>query len=200
MDGTLWDNVDNYVIAWSAAFKQQGYIISITREILLKHLGKEARQMLNVLIPEASTEDQDMVFEAVIVEYNKLVPTMQATIFPNVIEGLEQLKKKYKLLLLSNCEEGGLVNFMNHTKTSHLFLDYMEHGQNNMPKSFNLNLLKERNGLKSPVYIGDTDGDRRESALARIPFVFVTYGFGKTEHFNLQFNSFLELTEYYMFL
>ncbi len=200
MDGTLWDNVHNYTTAWNAAIKQQGHATSVTRESLLGLMGKEARQMLNVLVPDATVEEQDVLFDEVIVQYNKLVPTMQSNVYPHVLEGLELLKTKYKLLLMSNCEKGGLVNFMNYTKTNHLFLDYMEHGQNNMPKSFNLNLLKAKHNLKSPVYIGDTDGDRRESALARIPFVFVTYGFGKTEHFNLQFNSFQELTEYYMFL
>lgn len=200
MDGTLWDNVHNYATAWNAALKKQGYSTSVTRESLLGLMGKEAQQMLNVLTPDASDKEQNLLFDEVIVQYNKLVPTMQATIYPYVIEGLKLLKTKYKLLLLSNCEEGGLVNFMNHTKTNHLFLDYMEHGKNNMPKSFNLNLLKKRNNLKNPVYIGDTDGDRRESSLANVPFVFVTYGFGETEHFNMQFHSFKELTEYFMYL
>ena len=87
---------------------------------------------------------------------------------------------------------------MNHTKTTHLFQDYMEHGQNNKPKSFNLDLLKERNNLKYPVYIGDTDGDRRESQLAGVPFIFVSYGFGETEHYDIQFHSFEDLTNYFM--
>ena len=69
-----------------------------------------------------------------------------------------------------------------------------------MPKGFSLNLLKNRNKLKRAVYIGDTDKDRRESTLANVPFVFVTYGFGETKHFNIQFHSFEELTEYFMYL
>ncbi len=198
MDGTLWDNVHNYATAWNAALKQQGHRSSVTRESLLGLMGKEARRMLNVLVPDATIREQDLLFDEVIVQYNKLVPTMKTNIYPYVIEGLEQLKTKYKLLLLSNCEEGGLVNFMNHTKTNHLFLDYMEHGQNNMPKRFNLNLLIKKHDLKSPVYIGDTDGDSHESSVANVPFVFVTYGFGKTDNFILQFNSFRELTKYYM--
>lgn len=200
MDGTLWDNVHNYATAWNVALEELGHSTLVTRDELLGLMGKEARQMLNVLLPNASIKEQDLLFDEVIVQYNNLVPTMKSIIYPHVIEGLEQLKTKYKLLLLSNCEEGGLVNFMNYTKTNHLFLDYMEHGQNNMPKSFNLKLLKEKHSLKSPVYIGDTDGDRRESSMANVPFVFVTYGFGKTKHFNLQFHSFEELTEYFMFL
>ena len=163
-------------------------------------MGKEARQLLNALIPNVPVEKQDLLFDEVIVQYQQLIPTMQPYIYPGVIEGLKQLHTKYKLLLLSNCEEGGLVNLMNHTNTTHLFLDYMEHGQNNMPKSYNLNLLKERHNLTSPVYIGDTEGDSRESHLAGVPFVFVTYGFGTTENYHLKFDTFTELTDYYMSL
>lgn len=200
MDGTLWDNVHTYVLAWNAAFEKQGHDVTVTRESLMRLMGKEARELLNAIIPDASIDDQDILFDDVIVQYNRLVPTMEPIIYPGVYEGLGKLYTKYKLLLLSNCEEGGLVNFMNHTKTTHLFLDYMEHGQNNMPKSHNINLLRERNNLKNPVYIGDTDGDRRESALAGVPFVFVTYGFGETDKYDIQFNSFEELTDYFMHL
>ena len=115
-----------------------------------------------------------------------------------LLEGLEKLSEKYPLFLLSNCEEGGLVNFMKHTRTTHLFTDYMEHGQNLKPKSFNLRLLKERNQLTRPVYIGDTDGDSKACIDAGVPFVFMTYGFGKTDNYELKFDSFSQLTDYFL--
>ena len=198
MDGTLWDNVNTYVMAWNGALAALGHSVQVTREMLMGLMGKEPRQLLNKLIPNVPTKEQDLLFDEVVVQYTKLVPTMQPVIYPDVYAGLVKLHSKYKLLLLSNCEEGGLVNFMNHTKTTHLFLDYMEHGQNNMPKSFNLNLLKERNNLQHPIYIGDTDGDRHQSDLAQVPFVFVTYGFGQTEHYEMKFDTFGELTHYFM--
>ena len=198
MDGTLWDNVNTYVLAWNAALKELEHSVQVTRESLMGLMGMEARQLLNALIPDVPAEKQDLLFNEVIVRYQKLIPTMEAYIYSGVMEGLKKLHTKYKLLLLSNCEEGGLVNFMNHTKTKHLFLDYMEHGENNMPKSHNLMLLKERNNLKNPVYIGDTEGDSYETNLAGFPFVFMTYGFGKTEKYHLKFNTFSELTYYYM--
>ena len=200
MDGTLWDNVNTYALSWNAAFEKYGYSVHVNRENLMGLMGKEPRQMLNILLPGVPYKEQDIVFDDVIVQYKKLVPTMEAVIYPDVQEGLEKLYTKYKLLLLSNCEEDGLVNFMNYTNTNHLFLDYMEFGQNNMPKNHNLKLLKKRNNLLNPVYIGDTDGDRLESALAGVPFVFMTYGFGKTEHYDIHFNSFGELTDYFMHL
>jgi len=154
--------------------------------------------MLEVIAPNASVEERDQLFEEVIVQYQLLVPVMNPIIFDGVYEGLEKLSKKYTLMMLSNCEEGGLVNFMNNTQTNHLFADYMEHGQNLKPKSFNLKLLSDRNGLSNPIYIGDTDSDSRESIKAGVPFIFVTYGFGVTENYTMKFDSFTELTDYFM--
>ena len=62
----------------------------------------------------------------------------------------------------------------------------------------NLQLLKERHNLQSPVYIGDTEGDRRATHKAGMPFVLMTYGFGDTDKYDIKFDNFVELTDYYM--
>ncbi len=198
MDGTLWDNVDAYVTSWNKALKIKQHPVEVTRLEVLKLMGKEAKQMLNAILPDVSAEVHDNLFDEVIAQYQLLLPHMKPHIFDGVHDGLERLSKKYKLFMLSNCEEGGLVNFMKHTKTSHLFTDYMEHGQNLQPKSFNLQLLKQRNGLEKPVYVGDTDSDSRQSTIAGIPFVYMAYGFGKTDSYSLKFNSFPEFTHYFI--
>lgn len=198
MDGTLWDNVDTYVKCWNIGLEKTGHDKKVTRADIRALMGKEARYMLNTILPEASQEEQNKLFKAVIDAYLSMQGRMTPRVFPGVLEGLEKLSKKYKLYLVSNCEEGGLVNFMNYTNTRSLFLDYAEHGQNFQPKSVNMQLLIQRNGLQSPVYIGDTDSDSREAAKAGVPFVFVAYGFGTTDRYVLKFDSFPELTDYFM--
>lgn len=198
MDGTLWDNVDTYVDVWNKGLEKTGYAKRVSRADIMGLMGKEARVMLNAIIPEASTTEQDKLFDEVIAIYQQTLPTMNPTIYDGVHEGLEQLSKKYKLFMLSNCEEGGLVNFMKHTGTGHLFIDYMEHGMNLMPKSHNLQLLIDKHQLQSPVYIGDTDSDATQSALACVPFVFVSYGFGQTTNYALKFDSFPELAHHFL--
>lgn len=198
MDGTLWDNVDTYVDVWNKGLEKTGYAKRVSRADIMGLMGKEARVMLNAIIPEASTTEQDNLFDEVITIYQQTLPTMNPTIYHGVHEGLEQLSKKYKLFMLSNCEEGGLVNFMKHTGTGHLFIDYMEHGMNLMPKSHNLQLLIDKHQLQSPVYIGDTDSDATQSALAGVPFVFVSYGFGQTTNYALKFDSFPELAHHFL--
>ncbi|MFY9117225.1 MAG: HAD family hydrolase [Dysgonamonadaceae bacterium] len=197
-DGTLWDNVDTYVAAWNKGLEAKGYDLRLRREDLVGLMGKEIGKMLNRFLPEISPEEEKELFNAIVEAYQSLTKTMTPKIFPGVREGLEKLATKYKLFMLSNCEEGGIPNFMNYTGTRHLFTDYMEHGQNFQPKSFNLKLLIDRNRLQSPVYIGDTDSDSREAAKAGVPFVYVSYGFGETDNYALKFDSFPELTNYFM--
>ena len=47
-----------------------------------------------------------------------------------------------------------------------------------MGKADNIKELVKRNGLKNPVYIGDTEGDRIACEEAGVPFVHAAYGFG----------------------
>lgn len=198
MDGTLWDNVDTYADSWNMGLERTGHDKKVTRADILGLMGKEARVMLNSILPGSSTEEQDRLFVEVISAYQTLLGSMTPKIFDGMHEMLEKLSTRYKLLMLSNCEEGGLVNFMKFTKTSHLFADYAEHGQNLKPKSYNLRMLIERNNLQQPMYIGDTDSDSREATKAGVPFVFVTFGFGETENYALRFDSLPELADYFM--
>ena len=198
MDGTLWDNVNLYVISCNEGLQQRGYQKQVTRDNILGLMGKEARVMLESILPGATAGEQDLLFDAVIAEYQKLLDDMNPVIYEGVHEGLKQLSEKYPLFLLSNCEEGGLVNFMHHTRTTSFFVDYMEHGMNLKPKHHNLQLLMEKHGLKAPVYIGDTESDSAQSMMAGVPFVFVSYGFGATENYSLKFDSFNALTAYFL--
>ncbi|NLY24769.1 MAG: HAD family hydrolase [Bacteroidales bacterium] len=198
MDGTLWDNVNSYVISWNKGLENRGYQKQVTRDNILGLMGKEARVMLQSIIPDATAHEQDLLFDAVIEEYQLLLADMNPVIYEGVLAGLKQLSEKYPLFLLSNCEEGGLVNFMHHTKTTPLFIDYMEHGMNLMPKHHNLRLLMEKYGLNAPVYIGDTDSDSDQSMMAGVPFVYVSYGFGVTDKYSLKFDSFTALTAYFL--
>ncbi len=200
MDGTLWDNVNSYADSWNIALEQTGFTERVTRDDLLGLMGKEIGQMMDAIIPGSQEEKRTKLMHAVFEAYHQLAVSgkIHPKVFPDVLQGLEKLSKKYKLFLLSNCEEGGLVKFMKYTETAHLFTDYAEYGQNFKSKNHNLRLLIERNNLNSAIYIGDTDGDNRETRKAGIPFGFVTYGFGNTEDFDVKFDSFRELTEYFM--
>lgn len=79
-----------------------------------------------------------------------------------------------------------------------IITDSMAHGENYKPKHQNIQLLIEKYSLKNPFYIGDTESDSLQSRLVPLPFVFVDYGFGTTQNYDLTFSSFSQLTDYFI--
>lgn len=100
------------------------------------------------------------------------VPGMKPHIYKGVYEGLGTLSKKYPLFLLGNCEKGGVVELHD----------------------------AHWNDLQYPLYIGDgdTDSDSKVSSDVDEPFVFVTYGFGKTNKYTYTFDLFPQLVDFFL--
>jgi phosphoglycolate phosphatase len=70
-----------------------------------------------------------------------------------------------------------------------MFSDWESHGNTGKPKWENLRDLTNRNGLSSPIYVGDTESDRIAALMANTDFIHVAYGFGRTEA-NRSFSNF----------
>lgn len=198
MDGTLWDAVDTYTWCWNEAFRQKGIDKTMTSEELGQYMGMELTEIMNRTNPGLDFESQKQLFESVYEIEDKNLPLMGGKIYLGVLEGIARLSTRYKILLLSNCGKNGLNCFMRYSGLTPYITDNISFGDNFKSKGINMTLLKERNHLANPVYIGDTDGDRKETEKAGFPFIFVRYGFGKTDHFTLAFDDFKSLTNYFM--
>ena len=73
------------------------------------------------------------------------------------------------------------------------FTDYENPGRTGLSKGENIKLVIERNNLKKPVYVGDTNGDYLATKVAGIPFIHAKYGFGKIEDQVIEINDIREL-------
>lgn len=198
MDGTLWDAVDTYVASWNAGLEKEKVDLVITAQDLGFMMGWEKRKVLDRMLPGYSFDEQERIFESINVFRSKLISEMGGKLYDGVIEGLNLLSKEYKLFIVSNCPENLIQQFMQFCEISHLITDEMAHGVNSQPKNYNIKLLIEKHGLKNPVYIGDTQTDSEESRLAQLPFVFLSYGFGKTDDYDLKFDDFGSFTNYFL--
>ncbi|KAI7246092.1 hypothetical protein KC345_g12114, partial [Hortaea werneckii] len=98
-------------------------------------------------------------------------------------EGLEAVLKalsaKYKLFIVSNCQAGYIEAFYDYHQLHKYFADYENPGRTGLSKGENIKLIMDRNNLSDPVYVGDTEGDRKAAGFAGIPFVYAGYGFGE---------------------
>ncbi len=198
MDGTLWDAVDTYAESWNAVFRDMGIDNTVTREQLSQMVGMEGRKVIGLIMPDFNEEKRQAIYAIVNERRRTILPEMGGILYDGVREGLHQLAEKYPIFILSNCAKGIIRLFIDWAGIDEHITDELAHGVNFMPKQHNIKLLMEKHGLKNPVYIGDTHGDGEESRQAGVPFVFVSYGFGTTDNYDLKFDDFKSLTHYFM--
>ncbi|MGF7037200.1 HAD family hydrolase [Mucilaginibacter lappiensis] len=198
MDGTLWDAVDTYANSWNLVFEKLDIKRIIGRNDLMQLMGMEGKKLTKVLMPDFDDDKAQGIYMDVNETRRQILPTSGGVMYGGVTEGIKQLATKYKLFILSNCAIGIIPLFISWAGIEDDITDSMAYGQNNMPKHHNMQLLIDKHQLKEPVYIGDTNGDAEQTRMAGIPFIFVTYGFGKTDDYELKFDDFESLTKYYM--
>lgn len=200
MDGTLWDAVDVYTCSWNNVFNELGIDIVVDRDNLARMVGWEGKKVIAEIMPDFDDERRTEIYGLVAQQRHQLIPAMGGTLYQGVKDGLKQLATKYDLFILSNCAKGIIQLFIDWAGIGDYIKDEMAYGVNYMPKNHNIKLLMEKHGLKNPVYIGDTEGDGEQSRLAGLPYVFVTYGFGSTEDYDLKFDNFTDFTDHFMAL
>ena len=198
MDGTLWDGVECYAQGFNDFFEENNISRNITKEDIYGYMGMEESKFLEVTLPELSVDDRQIAYKTIIEFQNKRIETDGGILYKDVKNGLKELSKKYKLFIVSNCPEFTIDYFMKWAGIENLITDSFAHGKNHKPKHHNIKLIIEKHSLKKPYYIGDTNSDSIQSSLVPLPFVFVDYGFGTTENYDLIFSSFTELKNHFL--
>lgn len=180
LDGTLWDCTPAIAEAWNEAIDQFDFVEKkLTADDIRNVAGMPHDAIYDKLFPELSSEQRR--------ELQKVSDKLQmenlkekgGELYPQVEETLEQLQKKHRLFIVSNCQVGYIDNFLEFHKLQHFFTDHACFGDKNKPKGENIKDVVQRNNLKSAVYVGDTKGDYEASLVAEVPFVFAKYGFGE---------------------
>jgi phosphoglycolate phosphatase len=197
MDGTLWDGVETYANGFNDFFEANMIHRKLTANDLYAYLGLEEEQYLEATLSELPVAERKETYQQIINFQYKRIQTNGGILFDGVKDGLKRLSEKYKLFIVSNCPEFTIRYFVEWAGIEDSITDTMAHGMNFKSKHENIKLLIEKYNLQNPVYVGDTNSDRKQCELVPIPFVYVDYGFGKVEKYVLRFDSFKQLTEYF---
>ncbi|TWR25798.1 HAD family hydrolase [Mucilaginibacter pallidiroseus] len=198
MDGTLWDAVDTYAHSWNVVFQEMGIEKHIDRSVIAPMVGWEGKKVIETLMPEFDQQKRLDIYATVNDRRHLLIGDMGGILYDGVREGLPLLAQKYKVFILSNCAKGIIQQFIKWAGIEQYITDELAYGVNFMPKHHNIKLLTHKHKLTHPYYIGDTAGDGEQTRLAGIPFVFVSYGFGTTADYDLKFDDFTSLTNYFV--
>lgn len=198
MDGTLWDAVDSYCAVWNACFRMFGVSRVVTRDELLACMGLPLSEIYTRLCGETPSVSYELFLPAVEKAEAEMMPVLGGRPYPGVKESIGLLSGKYRIFLLSNCGKNGLRDMMDWLGIGPYVTEAVTFGETGKEKSENMKILKAKYGLVQPVYVGDTEGDCRQTHVAELPFVHAAYGFGCCTDADLSFDSFMKLTEFFL--
>lgn len=182
VDGTIWDTTPVVEKAWNAALDECGLSYAhVTADTLKSLFGLPMKVIIERILPNEPDEVRAK-FKPLCYNYEEsYVERESGKLYPKMAETLEKLTEKYPLFIVSNCQSGYIELLLRKTGFAPYFKDFTCNGDTGLLKDENIKLIAKRNGLKSPVYVGDTQGDADACAKAGVPIVYASYGFGKVK-------------------
>ena len=179
LDGTLWDSTETVARAWNRVLEKLGdQRPPFDRQAVAGIMGKTYAEIHQALFPDLDEAQWERMALACYAEEEALIHREGGLLYPGVVAGLASLGQHYPLFIVSNCQSGYIESFLSWSGLAGLFTDFECHGNTGQSKGRNIQAVMRRNGLKKPVYLGDTQSDWKAAGEAGIDFVFASYGFG----------------------
>ena len=194
MDGTLWDAVDSYVEVWNVTSRELNIEYTVTREDLLRHMGKTIDIIYDCLMGSSDC-DRATFLKRLDLNESLLMPRLGGRLYQGVKNGIRTLSRHYRLFMVSNCGADGLHNMLRFTGLTDYFEGSLTHGETLLGKDRNIARIVTDNKLQRPLYIGDTQSDCDAAHTARVDMCHARWGFGSCRDAELAFNSFQELVD-----
>lgn len=196
LDGTMWDSTGCTCDIWNRVFEKYKDIdFKVTKEKTEQLMGKTMEEIGKILFPDFSDELRNRIVEEVGNEEVDYLKENGAVLYDGLEETLKELRRDYKLYIVSNCQDGYVQAFLQAHNLSEYFEDIEMSGRTGLDKGSNIRLIMERNHIQKAVYVGDTEGDAKAAHIAGIPFIFAEYGFGKAENPEAVIANIIELPD-----
>lgn len=183
VDGTLWDVCAVVADSWNEYLERFAPDVPtrISEADMRGVMGLTMTQIGDALFGTAEKQRRLEVTEgccAYEVEYMK---NRGGILYPDLKETFEALAGRYHLYIVSNCQVGYIEDFLDWSHMGRYVEDFENFGRTGREKSYNIRILRERNGLDRAVYVGDTQGDYYSAREAGLPFIHAAYGFGSVK-------------------
>lgn len=194
MDGTLWDAAKSILNSANEIIeKEKGWKNYLDLETLNRVMGLEIEEIADIYFPELDHKGKMDLIYKVMDNENLYLSKYGGILYPNVESTLEILSKKYDLMIVTNAQAGYTEAMYQSHGLKKYFIDELTYGETMRPKGENIKLIMERNNYQRAYYIGDTQKDKEACDLAKIPFIYASYGFGDVKDYYKKIDSFEEL-------
>ena len=194
VDGTLWDSTDSVARSWNLAIQENSSLdLTITENALQQVFGKTMTEIADTLFSRLPEKERIKLLEVCFQYENRYLETHPGKLYDGVTDTLAVLSGQYPLFIVSNCQAGYIECFLKAHRLERWFCDFENPDRTGQPKAGNIEIVARRNGLRAPVYVGDTALDGQSARQAGVPFIYARYGFGKADDFDGAIDSFDQL-------
>ncbi|WP_160684841.1 HAD family hydrolase [Clostridium sp. C2-6-12] len=194
LDGTLWNSIEGVCDAWKTVLSKYPNIKRVvTPKDMEGCMGLQVNEIGKKLFPDLDEDFQMKLMKECCDAEQVYLGEHGGKLYPKLEETLKVLSEKYKLFIVSNCQDGYIQCFFKAHKLDKYFNDIECSGVTGLSKGENNKIIIKRNKLKSPIYVGDTNGDAQSAKVAEIPFVYARYGFGNVKEYDYVIDSFEEM-------
>jgi phosphoglycolate phosphatase len=184
IDGTLWDSRALVAEGYNIQLRAEGLDHLCTDAETLKTLfGKVMTEIADNLFPDFPPEVRYPLMERCMETENKYLEENPCHIgYEGIREVLAELKKKYRLFIVSNSQCGYPDLCVEKLGLQDLIEGHLCFGDTGTTKGQTILTLMRKYDIASAAYIGDTQGDLDACEEAGIDFIWAAYGFGAPAH------------------
>jgi phosphoglycolate phosphatase len=195
IDGTLWNASAACAKGWNLGLEKLEIARKVTPEQIEQVSGHPYEQCIDILLPGLRAKIPELLDTLNRYE-TEAVKSEGGIFFDGVWEGIRQLAERYKIFLVSNCQEWYMDLFLDFSHLRPVLTGIDCHGLSGLSKNEMLSRTKDNHCLRHPVYIGDTAGDETAAKQAGLAFIHAAWGFGRPMTESTTVHSFGELLGY----
>ena len=195
LDGTLWDSSESTFYSVGEIVKKHK-LEKISNNTIKNVFGLNKEQAAKHYFPNIDLDTSlKYLREIGNVNINNLMEN-GAYIYPNLIDVLKNIKKKYKIFIVSNTSRNEYIEaFFNSSGSKEYFDGYLAASKIGISKQDAIKKIINDYKIDNAVYVGDTKLDYDSSINNNIPFIYAKYGFGKIDNYKYSINNLSELPE-----
>lgn len=194
LDGTLWDTCETCAVAWNAEVARLGIAYRTMAAADVRAVsGRPHIDAIRTAFPGLAEPDVVRLCEATAIADNAAVARDGGMLYPGVREHVPELARRVPLMIVSNCQRGYVEAFLAWSGLAACFVDFECWGNTGGTKAENLGAVIGRNGLRAPLFVGDTEGDRSAADANGVRFVHVAWGYGTVDRCDRRIDRFADL-------
>ena len=197
LDGTLWDTGAACARGWNNVLERHAIAFrTISADDVRSVAGQAHDACIRQVFRGLPERELAILIEETQEEDKRCVAAMGGELYDGVADGLVRLSALLPLFIVSNCQAGYIETFLALQRCAALFKDFECWGNTGQSKPENLRRVIERNRLRAPLFVGDTEGDRAAAQACGVPFVHAAYGFGRCPEAAAHFETFPALMQW----